>query len=133
MRRSLFAAVFATTGFFLGWFVDLFPMGLTHAHWINLFWSVADGLGSFVADKLNPGASMLDGPAAAAVFYWPWIVAIVVFLALRFGLRSDRIGWRHPAALFLIASALIWIPYEPFDKALGVNDPTWLSYYLAGY
>ena len=37
------------------------------------------------------------------------------------------------AAIFVIASVLVCVPYKPVENALKANDPTWLSYYYAGY
>ncbi len=134
MGRTQFAIAFAAATLLLGVFLDVFIMDVTHGPWINLFWSMTDGLGAFIIDKVHPGSSMLVGPVSLwGVLIWPWIVALAAFLLVRFGTRSSRITWTHPAALFLILTALVWAPYKSIDRALGANDPSWLSYYLAGY
>jgi len=126
MPRTLFAVIFAGATFLLGTLLDI------SANWINVTWSVLDGLGAFVIDKVHPGSSMLIGPVPTAVVIWPLVVAVAAFLAVRFGAKAKRIGWAHPAAIILILTTLFWAPYSAIERALGANDPIWLSYYLAG-
>ena len=132
MNRTVFAILFAAATLVLGVFNPSVFFDAKQA-WINLLWSVVDGFGAFAIDKVHPGTSMLTGPVPTAVVLWPWVVSLLAFLVVRFGVRSGRVGWRHPAVLVLVVSALVWTPYRALEDRLKANDPSWLSYYRAGY
>ncbi len=132
MNRTAFAIVFAGATLVLGVFNPSLVADARHA-WINLPWSVVDGLGAFAIDKTHPGLGTLHGPVPDAVLLWPLIVATIAFVSVRFGVNSSKVGWTHPAVMLLIVSALVWTPYSFAEHRLKADDPTWLSYYLAGY
>jgi hypothetical protein len=86
MDRKSFAIIFAISTFFMGTLVGVFTL------WINIFWSMMDGLGAYVVDKAAPGSSMLFGAVPGAVILWPVLVAVGVFLVnfLWFEIQTDR-------------------------------------------